>query len=171
MSLRNDKRSSNFGRMGQMLMTDGNSFPSHPHSQPMFEEDKPKMMTRDLSKGLNKTTNARPFNLSKGPDYMPSTVNQMNKNAHFRINSNNLPENANVNYYNSNINSGSQVDLDDDSQSQKYKPFRIKDMNNKNIEYMNNTGISTTTSSNTNKTMPPTLCSTSRREFNNDGRN
>ena len=78
MSLSN-KRGSNFGRMGQMLMGthDGFSGPqTMKHTQ--FEEDKQLSGGKALSKIfeskpiLDKTTNSRPFALSKGPDYMPS---------------------------------------------------------------------------------------------------
>ena len=65
--------------------------------------------------------------------------------------------------YHSNPNptQGSHTELDENG-SKKSKPFRIKDMGN--ADYMNHTGTSTTTSSNTNKTMPNTL--SSRRDTN-----
>ena len=61
---------------------------------------------------------------------------------------------------------GAHQDMDDGTSQKKSKPFRIKDMSG---DYMNNTGISTTTSSNTNHTMP--VSGTSRRDFNTEKSN
>ena len=58
-------------------------------------------------------------------------------------------------------NGGSYNNYDDDASSKKSKPFRIKEMGK---DHMNNTGISTTTSANTNRTYGNTGSVHSRRE-------
>lgn len=56
----------------------------------------------------------------------------------------------------------SQNNFDDgDNSSQKSKPFRIKEMGK---DHMNTTGVSTTTSANTNRTYGNTTSTNSRRE-------
>ena len=54
-----------------------------------------------------------------------------------------------------------QNNFDDGENSQKSKPFRIKEMGK---DHMNNTGISTTTSANTNRTYESKISTNSRRE-------
>ena len=98
-------------------------------------------------------------------DATPDTrQNYAGSRRDFRVNAPTMPA-PNHDQYTTKFKVGSNQDLDD-ANSAKSKPFRIKDMSGG--DYMNNTGISTTTSNHTNNT-GGTGGTVSRRE-NNDRR-
>ena len=159
---RNDKRGTNFGRMGNMLMnTHDNYNPQTNYTPQQYQDDKPKALSRNSS--LQNTGNSKPFKISQKPlDYMPTTKQSFHNsdfggNSKFEFNEGmNQPSGSNF-YANSNYNKTEgfghkNVSIlsknDDDSVSNKSKPFRIKD-HSKNNDFMFKTGhTSTTTSSN-----------------------
>ena len=85
--------------------------------------------------------------------------NGLPPNPNFTIRSNNQQHSGE--FYGGGYKGGSQNNFDDGDSSQKSKPFRIKEMGK---DHMNNTGISTTTSANTNRTYETKNSTNSRRE-------
>jgi hypothetical protein len=86
MSVNSNKRAGGFARMGGMIMGGHDAMPSQkPFNQTVFQEDRPSVLSRGLSKSskfpkflnpIDKTTTSRPFQIQKPTDYMPTAKNQ-----------------------------------------------------------------------------------------------